>query len=282
MKILKIDFQNKNAGKELVESFRETGFAVIQNHNISKDLIIKVYKEWESFYKNENKLKYKFNPNKIRQSGYFPFKTENAKDSKIKDLKEFFHMFKNQDIPVPSKMKHTKILKKELAKMGIHLLKLIDKNTPKKVFKTKKTLSEMMKIKGEYLLRVLHYPPVGLDIEQGAVRAAQHEDINLITLLPAATQSGLQVKDVNGDWHNVDSDFGNIIVNVGDMLQLTSDGYFKSTTHQVVNPSGEESLKSRYSLPLFISPRNEIKLSKDKTSGQYLQERLAEIGLTKK
>jgi isopenicillin N synthase-like dioxygenase len=280
MKILKINYSDKNAGAQLVESFQNTGFAVIQNHNISKQLILKVYKEWEDFFKRQDKNKFKYNPNKIRQSGYFPFKSENAKDSKIKDLKEFFHIFKNQDIP-SSKMKHTKILKKELSKMGIHLLKMIDKNISKKTLKTNQKLSDMMKIKGEYLMRILHYPPI-TEMESGAVRAAAHEDINLITLLVSATQSGLQVKDVNGKWHNVESDFGNIIVNVGDMLQLATGGYFKSTTHQVVNPDGADALKSRYSLPLFISPENSIKLTKDKTSGEYLKERLLEIGLIKK
>lgn len=280
MKILKIDFTSKQAGKELVESFKNTGFAVIQNHNISKELILKVYKEWEVFFKRSDKEKFKFNPNKLRQNGYFPFKSENAKDSQIKDLKEFFHIFKNTDIP-DKKMKHTIILKKELSKMSLHLLNLIDKNLPKNVLKTNYQLTDMMKNKGEYLMRILHYPPIKSP-ENGAVRAAAHEDINLITLLVSATQSGLQVKDLNGKWHNVESDFGNIIVNVGDMLQLTTDGFFKSTTHQVINPEGIESLKSRYSLPLFVSPADDILLTENITSGQYLKERLLEIGLIKK
>ncbi len=282
MNILKIDYQDPKAGERLVESFRNTGFAVIYNHHIPKELIQKVYKEWEDFFSKQDKNSFKYDSNALRQSGYFPFKTENAKDSQVKDLKEFFHIFKNIHVPYPKKMKNTIKLKKELSKMGIQLLKIIDKNISKKDVGNKSSFSDMMKSKGEYLLRILHYPPLPSEIEAGAVRAGQHEDINLITLLPAATQSGLQVKDLNGSWHDVESDFGNIIVNVGDMLQLATNGYFKSTTHQVVNPKGSDALKSRYSLPLFISPKDDVKLTKNKTSGQYLKERLIEIGLKSK
>jgi isopenicillin N synthase-like dioxygenase len=129
------------------------------------------------------------------------------------------------------------------------------------------------------LFRILHYPPLTGEHEPGAVRAAAHEDINLITLLPAATAPGLEVKDSHGHWISVPCDPGNIIINAGDMLQLASEGYYKSTTHRVVNPPENEAKKSRYSMPLFLHPRSEAHLSPTLTAGEYLNQRLREIGL---
>jgi len=128
------------------------------------------------------------------------------------------------------------------------------------------------------LLRVLHYPPIEQgDAEPGAIRAGAHEDINLITLLPAANEPGLQVKARDGSWLDVPCDFGNLIINIGDMLQEASGGYFPSTTHRVVNPEGHDSKKARISLPLFLHPRPEVVLSDRYTAGSYLQERLEEL-----
>jgi isopenicillin N synthase-like dioxygenase len=129
------------------------------------------------------------------------------------------------------------------------------------------------------LLRVLHYPPLGGDEEEGAVRAAAHEDINLITLLVAATAPGLQLRDARGDWHDVPADPGTIVVNAGDMLQMATDGHYRSTSHRVVNPPAREASRSRLSMPLFLHPRKEVRLSDRHTAGSYLEERLREIGL---
>ena len=137
----------------------------------------------------------------------------------------------------------------------------------------------MIKRSKTNLLRILHYPPLDGGEEPGAIRGAAHEDINLITLLVAGTQPGLQVKDNNNDWHNVPCDIGSIAINAGDMLQEASGGYFPSTTHQVINPGNEIKNESRYSMPLFLHPRDEIVLSDRYTAGQYLDERLKEIGL---
>jgi isopenicillin N synthase-like dioxygenase len=132
------------------------------------------------------------------------------------------------------------------------------------------------------LLRPIHYPPLTGGEEEGAIRAAAHEDINLITLLPAATAPGLQVKDAKGNWVNIACDPGSLAINAGDMLQMASGGYYVSTTHQVVNPNGPEAKKPRYSMPLFLHPRKDVKLSDKHTAGSYLEERLIEIGLKKK
>ncbi|NMV12645.1 isopenicillin N synthase family oxygenase, partial [Vibrio parahaemolyticus] len=118
-------------------------------------------------------------------------------------------------------------------------------------------LSEMINNSDKTLLRVLHYPPMTGEEEPGAIRAAAHEDINLLTVLPAANEPGLQVKSKEGDWIDVPCDFGNLIINIGDMLQEASGGYFPSTTHRVINPTGGRQEKSRISLPLFLHPKPE-------------------------
>jgi isopenicillin N synthase-like dioxygenase len=129
------------------------------------------------------------------------------------------------------------------------------------------------------VLRLLHYPPLGDDVEAGALRASAHEDINLLTLLPAGTAPGLELLDRAGNWVAVEADPSAIVVNAGDMLQLASGGTYRSTTHRVVNPAGAARQTSRYSAPLFLHPRPEVRLSGSRTAGEYLDERLAEIGL---
>lgn len=129
------------------------------------------------------------------------------------------------------------------------------------------------------LLRVLHYPPLTGEEEPGAIRAAAHEDINLLTILPAANEPGLQVKGTHGEWLDVPSDFGTLIINIGDMLQEASQGYFPSTTHRVINPTGGRRDNSRISIPLFLHPNPDVVLSEKYTAGGYLEERLKELGV---
>ncbi|MEM7260002.1 MAG: 2OG-Fe(II) oxygenase family protein, partial [Pseudomonadota bacterium] len=138
-------------------------------------------------------------------------------------------------------------------------------------------LSDMMQGSTQSLLRVLHYPPLQGDEKPDAIRASAHEDINLLTVLPAANEPGLQVMAKDGSWLDVPCDFGNLIVNIGDMLQEVSGGYFPSTTHRVINPDNAQHNNSRISLPLFLHPRPEVKLSERYTAGGYLAERLAEL-----
>ena len=128
-------------------------------------------------------------------------------------------------------------------------------------------------------LRILYYPALTGNETEGAIRAEAHEDINLITLLPAATASGLQVKDIKGQWHDVESDPGTIVINIGDMLQMCSSGYYQSTTHRVINPTGADAKKPRLSMPLFLHAKSEVKLSEEHTAGTYLHQRLEEIGI---
>ena len=129
------------------------------------------------------------------------------------------------------------------------------------------------------MLRILHYPPLDGSEEPDAIRAAAHEDINLLTLLPSSNEPGLQVKGTGDSWIDVPCDFGNLIVNIGDMLQEASGGYFPSTSHRVVNPQGSDQTKARVSLPLFLHPNPEVVLSERYTAQSYLKERLEELGV---
>ena len=275
--IQRIDIKDKNAKKNFFTSFENTGFAVIENHDISFELIDNVYSEWEDFFNSEEKINYKFDTNS--QDGFFPFRSESAKDNPIKDLKEFFHVYPNTKLP-DFLSKNTNLLYSELVSLGNTLLGWLDDLTPHNIkSEFSESLFSMSKGSDRNLLRVLHYPPVKGEVEQGAIRAAAHEDINLITLLVSGSQPGLEAMDMNGVWHKVPVDKGMITVNVGDMLQMASNKYFPSTSHRVVNPENSEQNVSRFSLPMFMHPRNEVVLKSGITAYDYLQERLKEINL---
>ncbi|MFL2815037.1 MAG: 2OG-Fe(II) oxygenase family protein [Candidatus Puniceispirillales bacterium] len=275
--IQRIDVKNKNAKNNFFISFQNTGFAVIENHDISFELIDNVYSEWEEFFNSEEKINYKFDTNS--QDGFFPFRSESAKDNPIKDLKEFFHVYPNTNLP-NFLSKNTKLLYSELVSLGNTLLGWLDDLTPNNIkSEFSESLFNMSKGSDRNLLRVLHYPPVEGEVEQGATRAAAHEDINLITLLVSGSQPGLEAMDMNGVWHKVPVDKGMITVNVGDMLQMASNKYFPSTSHRVVNPKNAKQNVSRFSLPMFMHPRNEVILRSGITAYDYLQERLKEINL---
>lgn len=164
--------------------------------------------------------------------------------------------------------------------LAAELLDWVERHSPNDVAKLyAEPLSNMIKDTPNTLLRVLHYPPLTGEEEPGAIRAAAHEDINLLTILPAANEPGLQVQQQDGKWVDVPCDFGSLIINIGDMLQECSGGYFPSTSHRVINPTGKACTKSRISLPLFLHPRDEVVLSERHTQKSYLQERLRELGV---
>ncbi|TVQ80493.1 MAG: isopenicillin N synthase family oxygenase [Bradymonadales bacterium] len=277
MNIRTVDYQSPQAPEQLSSSFRETGFAVISNHPISKTLIEEVYADWENFFSSDQKSEYLFNPN--TQAGYFPFRTENAKDSAKKDLKEFFHIYPNH--PIPHGIRKSSLeLRDHLLSIGTKLLGWLDQKTPEDIRrKFSQPLDQMLEGSPKNLFRIIHYPPLDGTEEVGAVRASAHEDIDMITLLPASTEMGLQVKDQSGNWHEVPGGFGELVVNVGDMLQMASAGFYRSTTHRVINPKGDAAKRSRYSMPLFCHPRPDVILSEEHTADSYLTQRLREIGL---
>jgi isopenicillin N synthase-like dioxygenase len=279
MNVLSVDYRSPDAPKQFAKSLHETGFAVLKNHPISHDLINQVFKDWEDFFKDEAKFNYKFDPK--QQSGYFPFRTENAKDSPIKDLKEFYHLYVWDKLP-SNVSERTWQMFHGMSKLAGELLKWIEDESPADVKKQfSMPLSQMIEGSREVLLRPIHYPPLTGGEEQGAIRAAAHEDLNLITLLPAASAPGLEVKDKHGKWIGISCDPGQLAINAGDMLQMASQGHYVSTTHRVVNPHGPEAKLPRYSMPLFLHPRGDVKLSEKHTARSYLEERLREIGLLK-
>ncbi len=280
MDVLKVKYGSPEAPERFCHSLKTTGFAVITDHPILMELVNRVYSKWADFFASEEKHQYTFTAES--QAGYFPFRTENAKGNRFKDLKEFFHVYPRSKMPEFLK-DDTWTLYNEIVKLGSHLLGWVQDASPAEIrAKFSMPLPEMITDSAENLLRIIHYPPLEGGEEEGAIRAAAHEDINLITLLCSATAAGLEVKDTAGRWHQVPCDPGSIAINAGDMLQLASGGFYKSTPHRVVNPTGPEAKLPRYSMPLFLHPRSDVLLGEGLTAGGYLKQRLLEIGLLKK
>mgnify|MGYP001216340661 CR=1 FL=1 len=274
-KILTVDYESSTLGSHLATSLKNTGFSVIKNHPISHDLITTIYDEWALFFNSDVKNNYLFDP--VKQDGYFPYLSENAKGQTIKDLKEFYHIYNWGRYPSEISDK-TNLLIQEFKKMAQHLLFQINEHSPDSIKNSYSIpLDQMITDSNENLLRIIHYPPLIGEENPQAIRAGAHEDINLITLLVAGSEAGLQVMDTDGSWVNVSTSPDYIIVNIGDMLQECSNGYFPSTTHRVINPSTHN--VSRYSMPFFVHARDEVVLSKKHTAKSYLEERLREIGL---
>lgn len=273
-----IDYQAAGSGEQFVKSLRETGFGVLRNHPISEALVTSIYERWQSFFDSEDKRSYQYNID--TQDGFFPSEVaEVAKGHQVKDIKEYFHYYHWGQCPPD--------LKKEIAEyydatmaFANDILDWVEKYSPAAVSNLyREPLSSTMKGSEQSLLRILHYPPLTGGEEPNAIRAAAHEDINLITILPAATEPGLQVLTNEGDWIDVPCEFNTLIINNGDMLQEASGGYFPSTTHRVVNPANVDGSISRISLPLFLHPRKDVVLSDRYTAGSYLKERLEELGV---
>lgn len=281
MHITPVDYRDPDAPRKFCESLHNTGFGVLTNHPLSQDLLNTIYDEWLAFYHTDAKQKYTFDKQKF--DGYFaPTVSETAKGFEKRDLKEFFHIYPWGRYPSEVSDAARRYYD-EGSKLALELLQWVETHTPQEIQQHySMPLSKMVENSDQTMLRVLHYPPLTGNEEPGAVRAAAHGDINLLTILPAATQAGLQVLGKDEQWHNVPCDFGMLIVNIGDMLDEASRGYYPSTTHRVLNPSGEGAKKSRVSLPLFLHPQPEVVLSERYTAGTYLAERLVELGVKKK
>ena len=278
MQVQVVDYHSENAAELFVESLKSTGFGVLKNHPIKQSLVNAIYQHWYAFFTEGDPNTYAFDPEK--QDGYFATEiSETAKGQNKKDIKEYYHIYPWGRIPPQLKDEILEYYESTSA-LAAKLLDWIEQKSPADVSNTySEPLSNMIKNTPNTLLRVLHYPPLTGNEEPGALRAAAHEDINLITILPAANEPGLQVKSQTGEWLDVPADFGHLIINIGDMLQEASGGYFPSTSHRVVNPTGDGAKKSRISLPLFLHPRNEVVLSDKHTQESYLLERLKELGV---
>ncbi|MGB2426913.1 MAG: isopenicillin N synthase family dioxygenase [Alteromonas sp.] len=276
--LIAVDYQAADAKEQFVRSLRETGFGVLKNHPIQQQSVADIYATWQTFFDSDEKNNFIFN--KDTQDGFFPSTvSEVAKGFKKKDIKEYFHYYPWGQCPTDLKQQLQDYYDQANA-LAAELLTWVEELSPAEVSQLyREPLSNMINTSGQTLLRVLHYPPLDGSEEPDAIRAAAHEDINLLTILPAANEPGLQVKGSDGEWIDVPCDFGNLIVNIGDMLQEASGGYFPSTTHRVINPEGSDQTRSRISLPLFLHPRPDVVLSDRHSADSYLKERLRELGV---
>ncbi len=277
MKIETIDYKASNCPELFVRSLRETGFGVLRNHPISEDLVHSIYENWQMFFDSDEKQKYHYN--QATHDGFFPTEVaETAKGFTVRDIKEYFHYYHWGQCPAELKEQISSYYDSTVA-LASELLGWVDTFSPPDVSANyREPLSGILQGSEQSLLRVLHYPPITGDEEENAIRAAAHEDINLLTILPAANEPGLQVLTQDDEWIDVPCEFSTLIINTGDMLQEASQGYFPSTTHRVINPEGSDKSKSRISLPLFLHPRKDVVLSDRYTAWEYLQERLRELG----
>ena len=276
MKFPIVDYRSPTAAKDFCTSLHETGFGVLSNHPLDQKLVEGIYAEWLAFFGTDAKNSYPYNFDKL--DGYFsPKVSETAKGHTKRDLKEFFHIYPWGRYPaeVSDAARRYYAAGSQLAAT---LLQWVEDNSPPEVkARYSMPLTKMIDGCQETLLRVLHYPPLTGNEPQGAVRAAAHGDINLLTILPAATEPGLQVLGKDNAWYDVPCDFGLLIVNIGDMLEEASGHYYPSTVHRVLNPVGAGAKKSRISMPLFLHPRLEIVLSDRYTVGSYFEERMREL-----
>jgi len=273
-----LDWRTAHASTDFVHSLRHTGFAVLRHHPLPQDLIDDLSAQWLAFFRGPDKAAYRFDAK--RQDGWFgPDVSETAKGHAHKDLKEFYHFYPWGRCPAAL---HTRTLqyRTQAVALAEQLLGWVEQGLPPTVRAGLSTpLSAMINHSEATLLRVLHYPPLRGDEPAGALRAAAHEDINLLTLLPAANAPGLQVRSLDGHWLDVPCEPGTLVVNTGDMLSEATAGWLPSTPHRVLNPRGAAALQARISLPLFLHPRPEVRLSTRHTQASYLLERLRELGL---
>ena len=271
-----VNYLSPTAAQDFCKSLHETGFGVLSHHPLDQQLVDGIYAEWLAFFGSEAKHQYAHDP--VKFDGYFsPAVSETAKGNTQRDLKEFFHIYPWGRYPAEVSDAALRYYQQGSA-LAAELLRWVEDNSPPEVrARYSEPLPQMIAGCDQTLLRVLHYPPLRGTEEPGSVRAAAHGDINLLTILPAATEPGLQVLGKDGAWFDVPCDFGLLIVNIGDMLQEASGHYYPSTTHRVLNPTGASRLKSRVSLPLFLHPRRDVVLSERYTVQKYFDERMAEL-----
>jgi isopenicillin N synthase-like dioxygenase len=270
MKVTVCNMRSSDFNAEFVESLINTGFAVITHHGVDLELVREVQTAWKIFFNKNRDYKTAFVNTKDSNLGFVGFGNEKAIGAQVPDIKEFFHWRPTEALPDEVRTSTEKLyylLEQHIAGQLLQILDGVSANTK---------YAEMCKDSDRTLLRTLYYPALK-DVKQipGAVRASAHTDINLITLLVAASAPGLEVQDNNGAWHRVPFEDNCLIINAGDMLELASGGLFKSTTHRVVNP--DDSNSDRISIPLFIHPKSDTLLAPGITAQQFLNERLNAI-----
>lgn len=303
------DFTSENPERkekfvqDLGQAFHTIGFVALKNHGLSEELRQELYSSVESFFRLPMDVKTRYeHPELAGQRGYIGKGKETAKGHSKPDLKEFYHVGQPNPMPhmpgnvfpqeVPDFQTFTLKTYQTFEQTGRTLLRAIALylTLPETYFDDKVW-------QGDSILRALHYFPIEDPdaLPEGAVRAAAHGDINLITLLMGASAEGLEVLRRDGQWIPVTALPDQIIINVGDMLDRLTNHKLKSTIHRVVNPPREKMKTSRYSIPFFMHPRPEMdltclapcidsdnpKIYEDMTAGQFLDERLRELGLKK-
>lgn len=302
------DEERKHFSDELGKAFTNSGFVTITNHGISQDLIDQLYVNIQKAFNLPLEVKQKYEkPELAGQRGYTSAGKETAKGAMTADLKEFWQIGQVVSDGDPIKAEYpdneyleeipefnqvTRTIYEQLENNGKQLLRAIATflNLPVNYF-------DKHVHNGNSILRGIHYFPIEDPdaIPADAVRAGAHEDINLITLLIGASADGLEVRTMQNEWLPIKAHHSDIVVNVGDMLQRLTNNKLKSTTHRVVNPPRELMKTSRYSVPFFLHPRSDMDLTcleacitsdhpkayTDITAGEYLDERLREIGLKK-
>lgn len=291
---------------EIGKAYEDIGFVALKGHFLDDRLVDELYAEVRNFFNLPLEVKEQYEiPGIGGQRGYVSFGKEHAKGRKEGDLKEFWHF--GQYLPEGSKYqseypdnvevkelpKFNEVGKEAyqmLEKTGVYVLRALALFLGLDEFYFDSYVKE-----GNSILRPIHYPPITSEPEN-AVRAAAHGDINLITLLMGAQGKGLQVQNHNGEWIDAIAEPDELVINVGDMLSRHTNNRLKSTIHQVVNPPRELWGTSRYSIPFFMHPVSEMKLDclencidadhpklyGDITAGDFLYERLVDLGLIKK
>lgn len=298
------DSERQEFVNKLGNAFHEVGFVGVINHGIPKSLVDGFYDASKEFFSLKKDIKNKYELKGMAgQRGYTSFGKEHAKQSQVADLKEFFQLGQYVDDPslkeeypdnvkvdeVPIFNNHGESLYKAFEKSGGALLRAIALH-----LKLDENYFDGHIEKGNSILRSIHYPPI-TEEPRTAIRAEQHEDINLITLLVGASAGGLQLLTADNEWKDITPEEDEIVINVGDMLQRLTNNYLKSTTHRVVNPPKEQWHIPRLSIPFFLHPKSGMDLTclgscvneteplhyESITAGEYLDERLREIGLKK-
>lgn len=304
------DFRNGDSDskakfvEKLGEAYNNIGFVAIKNHGLSDKLTENLYQSVQDFFRQPEEVKEKYEiPGIFGQRGYVSKGKEKAKGRNTGDLKEFYHVGQPDDPKnlypdnvwpdeVEGFREYTLEAYQTLEKAGIDMLKAIA------IYLGLEEDYFDNKVKnGNSILRAIHYFPIENpdEIPDDAVRAAEHGDINLITLLMGASADGLQVLRKDGEWIPITALPDQIVVNVGDMMARLTNNKLKSTIHRVVNPPKDKMKTSRFSIPFFMHPVSEMDLTclnscvddenpkeyEDMTAGQFLDQRLAEIGLKK-
>ena len=300
------DHKKQKFVQEIGKAYEEIGFVALKGHFLEDDLVENLYSEVKSFFSLPLEVKQKYEiPGIGGQRGYVSFGKESAKGKKEGDLKEFWHFGQYvENNPELEKEYPANVQVEELPefnKVGKEAYRMLEK-TAKYVLRAlalhlglEETYFDKYIINGNSILRPIHYPPITEEPKE-AVRAAAHGDINLITLLMGAQGRGLQVQNHKGEWIDAIAQPDELMINVGDMLSRHTNNKLKSTIHQVINPPRELWGTSRYSIPFFMHPISEMKLDvldvcidennpkkfDDITAGEFLTERLIELGLIKK